>query len=37
LTDAQRICKTLDGTPAARFLTHLRELLERPYLILLSR
>jgi pyruvate dehydrogenase E2 component (dihydrolipoamide acetyltransferase) len=29
--------RAVDGAPAARFLSRLRELLERPYLILLSR
>jgi len=29
--------RAVDGAPAARFLARLRELLERPYLILLNR
>jgi len=29
--------RAVDGAPAARFLVRLRELLERPYLILLNR
>jgi pyruvate dehydrogenase E2 component (dihydrolipoamide acetyltransferase) len=29
--------RAVDGAPASRFLARLRELLERPYLILLSR